>query len=122
MTGGPLVRPGDTCWRIEPARRLALLIDNQAYFAALWAALRRARRSVLLLGWAFDPRARLDVADAATAAPDRIGDALRELAAWRPELDIRVLIWDTALPISATRAFFPQRARVVRRRGGLPPR
>lgn len=50
-----LLEPGETCWRIERAGRVAFLIDTLAYFDAVREALARARRSVTILGWGFDP-------------------------------------------------------------------
>jgi phosphatidylserine/phosphatidylglycerophosphate/cardiolipin synthase-like enzyme len=107
-----VLRPQDTCWRVAHADRAVVLIDNEAYFAAVFAALVNARRSVLLLGWGFDPRTRL-FPDGYEGPddPDEIGRILVELAADRPELDIRLLIWKSALPIAASQEFFPHRAR-----------
>lgn len=111
MSARPLLRPGENCWRIDGARRIALLVDNQAYFAAVCAALRRAQRSVLIVGWQFDPRTALS-ADGALGQPrERIGDVLLELAERQPQVDIRVLVWDMALPLAAMRSLYPQRAR-----------
>jgi len=103
---------GETCWRIARAHRAAVLIDNQAYFAAVFAALEKARRSVLLLGWGFDPRTRL-FPDGYEGPddPDEIGRVLVEMAAQRPDLDIRLLVWRSALPIAASQDFFPHKAR-----------
>jgi phosphatidylserine/phosphatidylglycerophosphate/cardiolipin synthase-like enzyme len=103
-----LLRPGETCWRVEPRGRVRFLVDGQAYFDAVSDAIRRARRSIHLLGWSFDPRAIL--------APDTdpgigIGHLLVERAKADPALDIRLLVWRSALPISATQDFFPHRAR-----------
>jgi phosphatidylserine/phosphatidylglycerophosphate/cardiolipin synthase-like enzyme len=94
------------------AERAAFLIDNQAYFTAVFDALQKARRSVLLLGWGFDPRTRLfpDGYDGPDD-PDEVGRILVELARARPELDVRLLIWRSALPIAASQEFFPHRAR-----------
>ncbi len=50
--------PGETCWRIDQAERVAFLIDGQDYFAAVSAVLGKARRSIQLIGWGFDPRTR----------------------------------------------------------------
>jgi phosphatidylserine/phosphatidylglycerophosphate/cardiolipin synthase-like enzyme len=96
---------------VEPAERAALLIDNQAYFAAACAAVRRARRSVLVLGWHFDPRTALSAEGALGQPRDRIGDILLEVAQQQPQLDIRVLVWDMVLPLSAMRSLYPRRAR-----------
>ena len=104
--------PGETCWRKERAGRAAFLIDNEAYFAALAEVLPKARRSIYLLGWGFDPRTRLtpDGFDGPDD-PDEVGRILVELSRRRPDLDIRLLIWKSALPISASQNFFPHRAR-----------
>jgi phosphatidylserine/phosphatidylglycerophosphate/cardiolipin synthase-like enzyme len=40
-----------------------------------------------------------------------VGDFLKDLALGRPGLDVRVLIWKSALPIAASQHFFPHRAR-----------
>jgi phosphatidylserine/phosphatidylglycerophosphate/cardiolipin synthase-like enzyme len=112
VTEGTLLRPGETCWRIEPATRVKVLIADQDYFAALSEALSAARRSILILGWGFDPRTRL-APDGGWQSPasDEIGRTLIALADANPELDVRVLIWRSALPISATQHFFPHRAK-----------
>ena len=107
-----VLRPGETCWRKARAGRAAFLVDTEAYFTAVFEALRKARHSVLLLGWGFDPRARLfpDGFDG-PADPDEVGRILVALARARPELDIRLLIWKSALPIAASQQFFPHKAR-----------
>lgn len=107
-----VLRPGETCWRTARADRAAFLIDTEAYFTAVFDALQKARRSILLLGWGFDPRTRLfpDGYDGPDD-PDEVGRILVELACARPELDVRLLIWKSALPISASQEFFPHKAR-----------
>jgi phosphatidylserine/phosphatidylglycerophosphate/cardiolipin synthase-like enzyme len=107
-----VLRPGETCWRTARADRAAFLIDNEAYFTAVFDALQSARRSILLLGWGFDPRTRLfpDGHDGADD-PDEVGRILVELACARPELDVRLLIWRSAFPIAAQQEFFPHKAR-----------
>ncbi|HEX7887318.1 MAG TPA: phospholipase D-like domain-containing protein [Phenylobacterium sp.] len=104
--------PGETCWRREAADRVAFLIDTEAYFTALYGAMQKARRSILILGWGFDPRTRLfpDGYDGPDD-PDEVGHVLLDLAKARPQLDIRLLIWKSALPISASQEFFPHKAR-----------
>src|SRR5580658_11350861 len=103
-----LLRATETCWRLGPTGRVKVLVDGQDYFRAVLEALRRARRSIHLLGWSFDPRARL-TPDA--AHPAEIGRTLIELARRNPLLDVRLLVWRSALPISATQSGFPHRAR-----------
>ena len=103
---------GDTCWRTARADRAAFLIDTEAYFSAVHETIQKARRSILLLGWGFDPRTRLfpDGYDGPDD-PDEIGRILVELACARPDLDVRLLIWKSVMPIAATQEFFPHRSR-----------
>ncbi|HXQ15410.1 MAG TPA: phospholipase D-like domain-containing protein [Caulobacteraceae bacterium] len=103
-----LLRAAETCWRLGPTGRVKVLVDCQDYFATLLGALRQARRSIHLLGWSFDPRARLAPEDPAAT---EIGRTLIDLAAANPSLDVRLLVWRSALPISATQSGFPHRAR-----------
>ena len=107
-----VLKPGETCWRIARANRAAFLVDTEAYFTAVFDALQNARRSVLLLGWGFDPRTRMfpDGYDGPDD-PDEVGRILVELARAKPELDVRLLIWRSALPIAAQQDFFPHKAR-----------
>lgn len=99
--------PGSNCWRAETAGRFAVLMENAAYFAALRSALDKARRSVVILGWQFDPRTRLDAEGSETS---EIGHLLRMMVKTRPEVDVRLLIWKSPLLIAASQGFYPQRA------------
>lgn len=101
---------GTTCWRVELAHRVAFLIDS-AYFAAAEAAIRKAQHSIVLVGWTFDARTKLNPkASRAADGSGSIADLLKDVSATRPELEIRLLIWKAAALISAPQAFFPQRA------------
>lgn len=106
---GPLLRTGDTCWRVGHARRAAFLVDNAAYFTAAKTALLKAQQSIQLLGWEFNPFTRLRP-DCGSDDIDEIGAILEALAAERRELDIRVLIWNAALGVALGERMMPQRA------------
>lgn len=105
-----VLTPGDTCWRVEPASRLTILMENEAYFEALGSALSKARRSIVILGWQFDPRTRLDPDTRAGDRQAEVGHQLRMLVKTRPELDVRLLIWKSPLLIAASQGFYPHRA------------
>ncbi len=105
-----LLRAHDNCWRVERAGRFAVLMENAAYFRALAEILPRARRSVLFLGWQFDPRTRLDPEGGAHQRGTEIGHLLRRIVRETPELKVRLLIWRMPLPIAWGQDFFPQRA------------
>ena len=105
---GDWLQPGRTCWRTARADRFAVLLDNAAYFDALDQALSRARRSVVILGWQFDPRTRLDPYD--TGRDAEIGRRLRLMVRHNPDLDVRLLIWRSPILIAASQGFYPHRA------------
>lgn len=103
-----LLRPDETCWRTARADKLALLVDAEAYFEAAAAAMSSARRTITLIGWHFDSRTRLHPLELDSSP---IGRFLNRLAREKPELQIRVLIWNMALVMSAGFQFYPYRAK-----------
>lgn len=106
----PWLAPGENCWRVETAGRFAVLMENAAYFEALRSALEKAQRSVVMLGWQFDPRTRLDPETEPSDHQAEIGHQLRMLVKARPDVDVRLLIWKSPLVIAASQGFFPHRA------------
>lgn len=105
-----LLNPGQNCWRVEKADRLAVLMENAAYFDALRSALSKARRSIVILGWQFDPRTRLDPESLHHDHHAQIGHQLRMLVKSNPDLDVRLLIWKSPLLIAASQGFYPHKA------------
>ncbi len=85
---------GRTCWRRVLANRVALLVDGEAYFAALARALQRARRSVVILGWDIESRVRLIRDGLVPGLPSRLAPLLRDVISRRPELHVYLLPWD----------------------------
>lgn len=103
-----LLRGGETCARVAVADRAALLVDMACYFEAAKAAMQRAERSIHFLNWAFEQDTFLIPGPECTGDEgDRIGNFLKALAANKPQLDIRILCWDSAMPVAATQRFFP---------------
>src|SRR5690606_33212221 len=102
---GSLIEPGPGVWRSAPAHRFAPLMENKAYFDALSSALQKAKRSILVLGWQFDPRTRLDPEGPLTDRRAEIGHQLKALVRQKPDLDVRLLIWRSPLLIAASQGF-----------------
>ncbi|WP_376998004.1 VTT domain-containing protein [Azospirillum himalayense] len=96
MAAAPLLVPGRTCWRVERAERVGVIVDAEDYFALAKAAMRQARRSIYLTAWDFDARIRLTPQARHPRRPDKLGNLLNWLAATRPDLTIHVLKWDFA--------------------------
>lgn len=65
---------------------------------------------VLLIGWQFDPRTQLDPLNPPYGAAGEVGHQMRRLAWTKPNLKIRLLVWNSPLPIVASQGMFPQRA------------
>ena len=99
--------PGRNCWRIERAERLAFLVDGEEYFGAVRAALRRARRSILILGWDIDSRMRLVPDGANDGLPEPLGEFLNAVVAGQPDLHGYVLSWDFAMLYAMEREWLP---------------
>jgi phospholipase D1/2 len=102
-----LLRPGRNCWRIEGAHRFSLLIDADAYFRAVRAAIRSARHSIYVLSWDIDSRTRLVPEGANDGYPEPLGDFLHEVVASRPDLHAYVLNWDFAMLYALEREWLP---------------
>jgi phosphatidylserine/phosphatidylglycerophosphate/cardiolipin synthase-like enzyme/uncharacterized membrane protein YdjX (TVP38/TMEM64 family) len=102
-----VLTPGRNCWRIEPAQRVAFLIDGAAYFAALRSAIAQARRSVFILGWDFDSRIRLVPQGAQDGYPEELGEFLKEVVRRERRLRMYVLSWDFAMLFARDREWVP---------------
>lgn len=105
--GGAILKPGRNCWRVARADRLALIVDAADYFAAAKAAIRKARHAVMLIGWQFDLRIKLEPDRTAPEPPDELGLFLKAVAAEKPELRIHILQWDGAMLMTVARQILP---------------
>jgi phosphatidylserine/phosphatidylglycerophosphate/cardiolipin synthase-like enzyme len=76
-----------------------VLIDGAAYFEALHAALLRARRRIVIVGWDLDPGIRLDPADPGS----ELRRLLCGLVECHPELEVHLLVWDVAVVFGPSR-------------------
>ena len=85
----------DWFWRRERADRLSVIIDAADFFKAAKDAMLQARHSILLIGWDFDARIDLEPEGKTLDGPNPVGPFLTWLGKRRPELDIRILKWDT---------------------------
>lgn len=86
-----------------------MLVDACAYFAALRAALLQAEHSIHIVGWDIDSRTRL-VGESGLAEdgfPELLGDFLEALVERRPNLSIKILLWDYAVLYSLERQLLP---------------
>jgi phosphatidylserine/phosphatidylglycerophosphate/cardiolipin synthase-like enzyme/uncharacterized membrane protein YdjX (TVP38/TMEM64 family) len=94
------------CCAVGHADRVAFLIDGAAYYRAFMQAARKARRSIMIVGWDFNSRTALDV-DAQSRPSVYLGEFLNELAHARRTLHIRVLEWDYPVIFGVDRELSP---------------
>lgn len=104
-----ILRPGETCWRIERAGRLSVIVDAARYFSALRSAVRQARHSVFMIGWEFDTRISLDPEATDDDVPHRLGKLLSWAVRHNPDLRIYMLEWDIGMIRTLGRGSTPLR-------------
>jgi phosphatidylserine/phosphatidylglycerophosphate/cardiolipin synthase-like enzyme/uncharacterized membrane protein YdjX (TVP38/TMEM64 family) len=105
----PLFQPGRTVWKVERARRAAVLVDGAAFFAAVRDAFLQARRTIIIVGWDIDSRTELVGDEPPTdGLPTDLAGFLTELVARRPELRINLLLWDYSLLYAHEREPLPR--------------
>lgn len=102
-----LLQPGRNCWRIEHADRFGMLVDADAYFRAVRAAIRNARHSIFILSWDIDSRTCLVPEGANDGYPELLADFLRAVLNSRPELHAYILNWDFAMLYALEREWLP---------------
>lgn len=89
-----ILRPGHTCWRVEQADAVAVIVDAADYFRVVRDAMRHARHSILLIGWDFDTRIELDPADGDGEVPNKLGRFLKWVVKNRAGLQVHLLKWN----------------------------
>ncbi|MGD8582168.1 MAG: VTT domain-containing protein [Gammaproteobacteria bacterium] len=102
-----ILREDHNCWRVAKARRIAFLIDGEAYFRAVREAMCRARHSIFIIGWDIHSELRLLRNGDDDGYPQTLGRLLNGLAKQRRNLNIYILNWDFAMIYAMEREFFP---------------
>lgn len=87
-----------------------MLVDAAAMFGAVRQSMRKARRSIFIVGWDIHSRTRLVGEDGAAhdGLPVMLGDFLCALVERNPDLNIYLLLWDYSLLYAMERELFPQ--------------
>lgn len=96
-----------TYWRAERADKLAVIVDAADFFVAVKKAMLSARHSIMLIGWDFDARIKLEPTKKILDGPNRIGPLLNHLSKTRDGLDVRILKWDVGVLSSIARGETP---------------
>lgn len=92
-------RLGHNCCAISNTSKLRFLIDGQEYFDAFMRAADLAEKTLLIVGWEVDSRVKIRPhIDDLT-----LGDFLDALSRKKPQLKIRILVWDSNFFLSFNR-------------------
>ena len=89
----PLFKPGRNCWRVERAGKAAVIVDACDYYHVIREAMLEARHHILIIGWDFDPRIKLDRLDKSNCE-ETLGGFLLMLAKKKPDVRIDILKWN----------------------------
>ncbi|PXA97263.1 phospholipase [Nostoc sp. 3335mG] len=88
-------------WRAARADKASVIVDAEDYFRLARAAMLKARRRIMLIGWDFDARIELVRGEGpepddgeASGAPTSVGDLIYWLVERNPDLDVYLLRWD----------------------------
>jgi phosphatidylserine/phosphatidylglycerophosphate/cardiolipin synthase-like enzyme/uncharacterized membrane protein YdjX (TVP38/TMEM64 family) len=103
-----ILQPGRNCWRIEPVRRLAFLIDGEVCFGAMRQAFVRAEHSIDVLAWDIDSRMRLQPDGADDGLPEQLGPFFDALTRRKRALRVHLLSWDYAMLYAFEREWLPR--------------
>jgi len=102
-----ILNEGKNCWQIANADRISFLIDAASYFSAFVEAIKRAQKSILIVGWDVDSRVSLVRGDETMELPNRLGDFLNEVVSRTEGLEAHVLAWDFAMIYALEREPLP---------------
>lgn len=97
----PIIKPGRNAWQMARADKAAFLIDGADYYHRLDQVLATAHRSILIVGWDFNPDLRLIPED--PGAPT-LGEILRRRVETESELFVHILVWGMG-PIYSGKSF-----------------
>lgn len=86
-----------------------MLVDAAEYFPALRTALLGAQRSIYILGWELNSHTPIvGMSGRHDRAPRELGKLLKWVLKRRPQLEIRILLWNHPLVYAARRELFPR--------------
>lgn len=103
-----ILKPDDNCWRVESADRASFLIDGADYFHAFRESLKKARCSILIIGWDINSQFRLEREPVSDDLPVEFGKFLNSLVERNKQLHIHVLDWDYDMIYASEREWLPQ--------------
>lgn len=94
-TPDPDCGESDTIWRTAQSTRAHVVVDAADYFDLVQTAMLNAKQRIMLIGWDFDTRIRLQARRKKPGGPPRrLGEFILWLADRTPGLEIKLLKWN----------------------------
>lgn len=108
MPKSPALIPEENCWKKCQVAKGGFLLSGQDFFRAFRAAVRSAEHEVVLLAWDLCETVEMvrDMEDE-DGYPSRLADFLITVLEEKPELRIRILLWDYSVIYAAEREWLP---------------
>ena len=88
---GPILVPGETCWRTAHADRFGRIVDGADYLRHVKSAMLGASRRIMIIGWDLDYRTPFEAGDAELPGPNHLGPFLHWLVWQRPDIEVYLL-------------------------------
>ena len=108
MLSTPATEPGTNCWRTSHATRGGFLIESRRYFQVIREAVLKAEKEVIVLAWDIsDSLEMVRGGDAEDGYPSALADFLIAVLDEKPDLVIRILLWDYSLIYLTERDWLP---------------
>ncbi len=104
-----ILEPGRNVWRVACAGHAAVLQDAAAYYGVLRRIMLNARRSIHILGWDIDSRTPLvsEQGRPDDGLPATLAAFLAALIERRPQLSVKLLLWDYSVLYALERELLP---------------
>lgn len=96
-----IIRKGRNAWRTAVSAKSAFLIDGADYYRRLEQVILKARHSIFIIGWDFNPDIRLRPEDPQSLT---IGALLRRRVEEQDGLEVRILVWGMG-PVYSGKSF-----------------
>lgn len=114
MSDTSLLRPGETCWRIERTDAFRIIVDGADYFRAVKRAMLDARQTIMMIGWDFDTRIEFEPEGETLEGPNDLGAFMKWMAENREGVDLYMLKWDLGTFQALGRGMIPMALRPIR--------
>ncbi len=103
----PELQAGENCWRRSRVGQGAFLLSTRDYFRAFREAVRAAEREVVILAWDIADSIEMVRTEDDDGYPSKLADFLIAVLEEKPDLVVRILLWDYSVLYLTERDWLP---------------